>query len=92
MQSTQQHTLIRKQYLITPSQIDKVGRLATERGASSAEIVRLAIDAYDPLAEETMAGPELMELVSSRLKEAITLTRKANHIVSETLIKLDGGE
>jgi hypothetical protein len=49
-----------------------------------------AIDTYNPDAAviADLDAPELMELVSERLKEAITSTQKANRAVSNTLKKL----
>ena len=90
MQTTPTERLVRKQFLISPSQIKKLDRLAKDEGTSVAEIVRTAIDAYDPdIADFTDLGPpDLMELVSTRLKEAIASTRKANRTIDKTLKKL----
>ena len=90
MQTTQTEKLVRKQFLISPSQIKKLDRLARDEGTSVAKIVRTAIDTYDPdtaiLAD--LDAPELMELVSTRLKEAIASTRKTNRAIDNTLKKL----
>ena len=90
MQTTSTERLVRKQFLISPSQIKKLDRLAKDEGTSVAEIVRTAIDAYDPnIADFNDLGPpDLMELVSTRLKEAIASTRKANRTIDKTLKKL----
>jgi len=93
METTRAEKLVRKQFLISPSQVEKLNRLARNEGTSVAEMVRLAIDTYNP---DTAAivdsdAPELMELVSERLKEAITSTQKANRVVSNTLKKLSKG-
>jgi hypothetical protein len=90
MQTTQADKLVRKQFLISTSQIKKLDRLARGKGTSVAEIVRIAIDTYNP-DNEAIAGmdaPELMELVSTRLKEAIASTQKANRTIDKTLKKL----
>jgi predicted DNA-binding protein len=84
-----QSNLIRKQYLISEDNIQKIERLASDRGTSAADIVRQAIDAYDPHGAEQMEAPELMELVSEKLKEAIAATKKANRKVTKTLKALD---
>ena len=81
--------LVRKQYLMSTENISKVDQLAQQSGTSSAQIVRLAIDAYDPdnqmsLSEEN----ELMELVSARLKEAISDTRSTRRKLNATLTKI----
>ena len=87
MQSTHTKKLVRKQFLISPSQIAKLDRLAKDEGTSVAEIVRTAIDTYDPdfAAFADFDASELMELVSTRLKEAIASTQKANRTIDKTL-------
>jgi len=93
MQTTQAEKLVRKQFLISPSQIKKLNRLAQDEGTSVAEMVRVAIDSYNPdtAAVADLDAPELIELVSERLKEAITSTRKANRTIDKTLKKLSEG-
>jgi len=82
--------LVRKQFLISPSQIKKLDRIAQDEGTSVAEIVRTAIDRYDPDTSlfSDLDAPELMALVSVRLKEAIASTRKANRAIDNTLKQL----
>ncbi len=84
-----QENLIRKQFLVSRSQISKLEQLANAKGTSAAEIVRLAIDAFDPDSMDAMNSDDLMELVSSQLKEAINSTREANEQVSKTLKLMD---
>ena len=93
MQTTQAEKLVRKQFLISPSQIKKLNRLARDEGTSVAEMVRVAIDSYNPdkAAVADLDAPELIELVSERLKEAITSTKKANRAIDKTLKKLSEG-
>jgi len=93
MQTTQAEKLVRKQFLISPSQIEKLNRLARNEGTSVAEMVRVAIDSYNPdtAAIADLDAPELMELVSKRLKEAIASTKKANRTIDKTLKKLSNG-
>lgn len=81
--------LIRKQYLISRAQVEKLSALSASEGKSEAEIVRLAIDAFEPADTQELNAPELMTLVSQRLKEAIRSTKKANKAVAETLNTLD---
>ena len=85
--------LVRKQFLISPSQIEKLNRLARDEGTSVAQMVRQAIDTYNPdtAAISGLGASELMELTSERLKEAITSTQKANRVLSNTLKKLSKG-
>jgi len=81
--------LVRKQFLVTEEQIDKLDRIAGERGVPVTEVVRQAIDAYDPEGISRMDAPELMELVGRRLKEALRETRRANKRVNSVLAALD---
>ena len=81
--------LVRKQYLMSDKNISKVNRLAKQKGTSSAQIVRLAVEAYNPDNELSLIEEnELMELVSSRLKEAITDTRNTHKRLEKTLSNL----
>lgn len=82
--------LIRKQFLVSSSNVSKIERLAQEKGTSATEIVRLAIDAFDPEEVSDMDSNELMELVADQLKEAIAATQKANKKVDQTLKTLKG--
>lgn len=84
-----QGNLVRKQYLVSEANIRKVEKLANARGTSAADIVRQAIDVYDPHGAEDMEAPDLMELVSDKLKEAISATKKANRNVAKALKSLD---
>ena len=84
-----QSNLVRKQYLVSKDNIKKVEKLASARGTSAANIVRQAIDAYDPHGAGDMEAPELMLLVHDKLKEAIATTKKANKKVANALKSLD---
>ncbi len=83
--------LVRKQYLVSEENVKKVERLASSKGTSATKIVRLAIDAYDPAGFDDLESPELIELVSSKLKESIAATKRANRKVAKTLKMLDEG-
>lgn len=87
MPAAQTEKLVRKQFLISPSQVKKLDRIARSEGTSVAEIVRTAIDAYDPKSAvfSDMEASDLLDLVSVQLKEAIASTRKANRTVDKTL-------
>ena len=93
MPAIQTEKLVRKQFLISPSQIKKLDRIARNEGTSVAEIVRVAIDSYNPdnAPFADLNAPELMDLVSTRLKEAIASTQKANRKIDSTLKKLSKG-
>jgi len=90
MQTAQAEKLVRKQFLISPSQIKKLDRLARNEGTSVAEIVRTAIDSYNPdtAAFADLDAQELMKLVSTRLREAIASTQEANRAIDKTLKQL----
>jgi predicted DNA-binding protein len=84
--------MIRKQFLLPPSTVRRLERLALERGTSASEIVRQAIRSYDIRDGDAIESAKLMELVSSRLKEAIKSTRHAQRTVSMSLQVLSSTE
>jgi len=79
--------LIAKHYQLTPRQVEKIERLAKERGVSASAIVRWAIDAHDG-PEEALIEAELLALAAARVKEAIADTRATNLRVEESLSKM----
>ncbi|ODS23742.1 hypothetical protein AB835_07100 [Candidatus Endobugula sertula] len=81
--------LIRKQFLVSSSNVNKIERLAEEKGTSATEIVRLAIDAFDPEGVYSVNSNDLMTLVADQLKEAISSTQRANKKVAQTLKSLE---
>jgi len=84
--------LVRKQYLMSSENVSKVDHLAQQQGTSSAQIVRLAVDAYDPDNQISVEEEkELMALVSTRLKEAIEDTRATRERLDQTLNQLGAG-
>ena len=82
--------LIRKQYLIAPHQIEKIKLLAKRQMVSSAEVVRKAIDAFNPDVPADMDESELFDLVSIKLKEAIKDTQETRKRLKVTLTALEG--
>jgi hypothetical protein len=84
--------LIRKQFLIYPTQIKKIESMAKRQKTSAAEMVRQAIDAFNPEALEAMAETELLELVSARVKEAIANTQRTRARLAAALNKLEARE
>ena len=87
-----QSNLVRKQFLISEESVAKLEKLAETRHISASEVVRQAIDSYDPYQSQEMEMPELIDLVSARLKEAISSTQEANKKVANTLKLLDHGD
>jgi hypothetical protein len=80
--------MVRKQFMLTRSAVERLERIAEERGISSAEAVRQAIAAFDSSAAQTLDSSELMDLVSVRLREAICATREAERRVSDVLDRM----
>lgn len=81
--------LVRKQYLISSSQVKKIELLAKKQNKSAAEMVRNAIDAFNPDVTMDMKESELLDLVSARVKEAIANTRDTRNRLQTTLEKLE---
>ena len=84
--------LVRKQFLIYPTQAKKIELIAKRQKTSAAEMVRKAIDAFNPDALSDMADSELLELVRARVKEAIKDTKKTRERLSAGLNKLEAKE
>ncbi|MFT5701638.1 MAG: hypothetical protein ACI8ZB_004533 [Desulforhopalus sp.] len=82
--------LVRKQYMIAPHQIDKLKLLAKKQKTSAAEVVRMAIDAFNPDVPVEMKESELFDLVSARVKEAIKDTQETRNRLKKTLATLEG--
>ena len=82
--------LVRKQYLISRKQIEKIETLAKKQKTSAAQLVRAAIDAYDPDVPMDMKETELLDLVSKRVKEAIADTQETRTRLGITLKQLTG--
>jgi hypothetical protein len=79
------NSLVRKQFLITRSQVEKLEKLAGGVGISATEVLRRAIDAYAPARTTTdMEAPELLNLLQSRLKEAIDTAKAASIAVGSS--------
>lgn len=87
-----QSNMIRKQFLISKESIAKLEQLAEKCHISASEVVRRAIDSYEPHQSQEMKMPELTDLVSARLKEAIASTKKSNQQIAKTLQLLENGE
>ena len=80
--------LVRKQYLIAPRQIEKLQLIAKKQKTSAAEVVRMAIDAFNPDTPADMNENELLDLVSQRVKEAIAETRATRERLNKALAAL----
>lgn len=80
--------LVRKQFMISLDQIKKLELLAKKEQTSAAEMVRKAIDAYNPTIPKDMDESELLELVSARVKEAIVDTQKTRSALTKTFKNL----
>ena len=87
MRQTQK--MVRKQYSIYPSQAEKLRLLAEQQNISAAEVLRQAIDAFDPHAVNDMSEPELLALARSRIKEAIAETITTRKRAEMTLDEIE---
>ncbi len=81
--------LIRKQFLIYPAQAKKIELMAKKQKTLAAEMVRKAIDAFNPDATPEMAYTDLLELVRVRVKQAIKDTKRTRERLSAALNKLE---
>lgn len=80
--------LVRKQYYIELRQVAKLENLAKQQKKSAAEVVRMAIDAFNPDVPADLNESELLELVSKRVKEAIKETKETRKRLQKTLSAL----
>lgn len=83
-----QENLVRKQIMLSNSNIQKLEKISNENGVSVAQVVRMAVDCYNPSAED-MGDQELMALVSRRLKVAIKETDRVSRRVNETIKSIE---
>ena len=88
MQSAQAKNLVRKQIMLSSANINKLEKIAKANNSSVAEIVRTAVESYDPDADDINMA-ELQEIVSTRLKEAIEDTAKTRKRLNKTLKALE---
>jgi hypothetical protein len=86
MQTAQK--LVRKQFLIYPDQVKKLELLAQQEDTSAADMVRKAIDAYNPDIPADVRESELLDLVAAKVKEALADTQKTRKALSKTITKL----
>lgn len=89
MQTTHSDNLIRKQIMLSNENIEKLESIAKDKGLSVANVVRTAIDSFNPKEIDTGENSELMQLVSSRLKEAIEDTLETRKRLDKTLSSLE---
>ena len=81
--------MVRKQFFFYPEQIKKLESIARKEGTSVSEIFRMAIDAYNSNIAADIIDPELLNLVSARVKTALADTKKINQKLQNTLKTLD---
>lgn len=87
MQQTQK--LVRKQHLIYKSQVEKLRVLAQAENTSASEMLRRAIDAFDPNVAADMSESELLELARVRVKDAIKDTIATRKRAEATLKEIE---
>ncbi len=88
MQAIQTENLIRKQLMLSDANIKKLEKIAKEKELSVASVVRTAIDSFNPDNIDLDAS-ELMELVSTRLKETIKDTANTRKRLDKTLTEIE---
>ena len=88
MQVTQTENLVRKQLMLSNTNVKKLEKIATDKKLSVSSVVRSAIDSFNPDGADLVAS-ELMELVSSKLKEAIEDTANTRKRLDKTLTVLE---
>ena len=74
--------------MLSQDNIAKLENIAEQRGSSFAEVVRLAVDKYNPDVSD-MDETDLVGLVSARLKEAIKDTQKTRKRLDKALKSLE---
>ncbi len=84
-------TLVRKQVLLSTENIEKLETVASKRKSSVAEVVRNAIDYFDPEGDSASESNELLEVASRKLKEAISDTQITRRRLNKTLKKIESG-
>lgn len=79
--------LVRKQFLVTESHIEKIESIAKKQGTSATEVVRKAIDSFEPdsLIEVNEKQQELLDFAVDQVNEAIQLTKKTRRILNKNL-------
>lgn len=93
----QSNTLVRKQFFISTKNVEKLDRLMKEiKGSSAANIVRAAIEAYDPHGNNANAEDseqaELIAIAQAKVREAIEKTENTIQIVDNCLKTLSKRE
>ncbi len=83
--------LVRKQVLLSTDNIAKLEAVASRRQSSVAEVVRNAIDYFDPDAEGDSDSNELLEVASKKLKEAIADTQRTRRRLHRVLKTIEAG-
>ncbi len=82
--------LVRKQVLLSTDNIEKLETIASRGQSSVAEVVRNAIDYFDP-DDMTSESNDLLEITSKKLKEAIDDTQRTRRRLNRTLKKIEAG-
>lgn len=85
----QASNMVRKQVMMLPEHVKKIKVLAKKQKTSASDIVRRAVDAFDPDALGGMDESELLELAHAKVREAITDTIQTREKVMAALDKLE---
>ena len=85
----QAQKLVRKQHLIYKRHVEKLRVLAEAEKTSASEMLRRAIDAFDPNVAADMNESDLLELTRVRVKEAIKDTIATRKRAEATLKEIE---
>lgn len=80
--------LLRKQYLVSGANVRKLNKISKAKSCSAAEVVRQAIDSYDPDNDEAELD-QLVALMSESINEATSAVRSARKLIRKTKKDLD---
>ena len=73
--------LLRRQYLVTEDNVEKLKAISKSEGVSATEVVRRAIEAYQPRGDAELE--KLVEMMSESVHEAIQEVRYARKVVQQ---------
>jgi len=88
----QHANLIRKQFMLAGSQVVKLDQIAAEQSASAGEIVRRAIDAYDPSRDWEKETEEILIALEKAVESAGAVVDAACHKIDRMVDDQDRQE
>jgi len=92
MQTSKTEPLVRKQIMLSNENLEKLSLIAKQKKSSVAQVVRNAVDSYEPDVKGIDDLQELMEFATQKLREAVEDTRVTRKHLRETLNNLSTRE